>query len=57
MDRPPETEAEIKEEMEELGVDNDATGSPDIFLSQVTIKVIAGIFIVLMLAGLLLLVF
>jgi len=57
MDRPPETEAEIREEMEELGVDNDATGTPDLFLSQVVIKVIAGLFIILMVAGLLLLVF
>ncbi len=57
MERPPETEAEIQEEMEELGVDNDATGKPELFLSQVMIKVIAGLFIVLMLAGLLLLVF
>ena len=57
MERPPETEAEIQKEMEELGVDNDATGKPELFLSQVMIKVIAGLFIVLMLAGLLLLVF
>ena len=57
MERPPETEAEIQEEMEELGVDNDATGKPELFLSQVMIKIIAGLFIVLMLAGLLLLVF
>ncbi len=57
MERPPETEAEIQEEMKELGVDNDATGKPELFLSQVMIKVIAGLFIVLMLAGLLLLVF
>ena len=57
MDKPPETEAEIKEEMEELGIDNDATGTPDLFLSGPLLNGIAIFAIILLVAGLMYLVF
>jgi hypothetical protein len=57
MENRPETEAEIQEEMRELGVDNEATGTPDVMLSGNVVRVIAVILAVLMLAGALLLVF
>lgn len=57
MDKPPETEEEIAEEMKELGVDNDATGAPDVLLSGQTVKVIAVLLAVLIALGLILLVF
>ncbi len=57
MSNQPETPEEIQEEMRELGIDNDATGSPDLFISGPTVKVIAGVLVVLLVAGLLLLVF
>ena len=43
--------------MKELGVDNDATGRPDVLLSGQTVKVIAGILAVLLVLGLVLMVF
>jgi len=57
MDNRPETEAEIQEEMRELGIDNEATGSPDVMMSGPVIRVVAVILVVLMLAGAVLLVF
>ncbi len=57
MEKPPETEAEIKEEMEELGIDNDATGTPDLFLSGPLLNGIAIFAIILLVAGLMYLVF
>lgn len=57
MEKPPETEEEIAEEMRELGVDNDATGSPDLFMSGPVIKVVAGVLVILLVLGLLVLVF
>jgi hypothetical protein len=57
MSTKPETEAEIQEEMRELGIDNDATGRPDVMLSGTLIRVIAAVLAVLMLAGAVLLVF
>jgi hypothetical protein len=57
MSTEPETEAEIQEEMRELGIDNDATGRPDVMLSGTLIRVIAAVLAVLMLAGAVLLVF
>lgn len=57
MEKPPETEEEIAEEMRELGVDNDATGSPDLFMSGPVIRVVAGILVILLVLGLLVLVF
>lgn len=57
MENRPETEAEIQEEMRELGVDNEATGTPDVMLPGNVVRVIAAILAVLMLAGALLLVF
>lgn len=57
MDKPLETEEEIAEEMSELGIDNDATGKPDLFLSGQTVKVIAALLAVLIALGLILLVF
>lgn len=57
MEKPPETEEEIAEEMRELGVDNDATGDPDLFMSGPVIRVVAGILVILLVLGLLVLVF
>jgi hypothetical protein len=57
MENRPETEAEIQEEMRELGIDNDATGSPDVMMSGTMIRVVAGVLVLLMLAGAILLVF
>ncbi len=57
MSTEPETEAEIQEEMRELGIDNSATGRPDVMLSGTLIRVIAAVLAVLMLAGAVLLVF
>lgn len=52
-----ETPEEIQEEMKELGIDNDATGAPDLFISGPVVKVIAGVLVVLLLVGLVTLVF
>lgn len=52
-----ETEAEVKEEMEELGIDNDATGSPDLFMNGVVVQVVAIMLVVLLVGGLIFLVF
>ena len=52
-----ETEEEIREEMEELGVSNDASGRPDVLMSGPMIQVTVIILIVVLLAGALLLVF
>lgn len=57
MEKPPETEEEIAEEMKELGVSNDSTGRPDVLLSGQLVKVIALILAVLIVLGFLLLVF
>ena len=57
MEKPPETEEEIAEEMRELGVDNDATGSPDVVMSGAVVKVVAVVLVGLLLLGLLVLVF
>lgn len=57
MSTEPETEAEIQVEMRELGIDNDATGRPDVMLSGTLIRAIAAVLAVLMLAGAVLLVF
>jgi hypothetical protein len=52
-----ETPEEIQEEMKELGIDNDATGAPDVMMSGTVIRVIAAVLVLLLLAGALLLVF
>jgi hypothetical protein len=52
-----ETEAEVQEELEELGIDNEATGSPDLTMSPVVVRVVAGVLIVLLVLGLLVLLF
>lgn len=52
-----ETEAEVQEEMEELGIDNDATGSPDLFMNGVVVQVVAIMLVVLLVGGLIFLVF
>lgn len=57
MEKPPETEEEIAEEMKELGIDNDATGSPDVFMSGAVVRVVAVVLVVLLVLGLLVLVF
>ena len=51
MNNQPETEAEIQEEMEELGIDNNATGAPDLFMSGVVVKVVAAVLIVILVGG------
>lgn len=57
MEKPPETEEEIAEEMRELGIDNEATGSPDVFMSGAVVRVVAVVLVVLLVLGLLVLVF
>ena len=57
MSNEPETEDEIQEEMRELGIDNDATGTPDVMMSGNVVRAIAAVLAVLMLAGAVLLVF
>ncbi len=52
-----ETAEEIKEEMEELGIDNEATGSPDLFISGPVLKVSAAILAALLVVGLITLLF
>jgi len=52
-----ETPEEIQEEMKELGIDNDATGEPDLFISGPAVKVIAVVLAFLLVVGLLYLVF
>ena len=52
-----ETPQEIQEEMEELGVDNNATGTPEVFASGPALKVGAGVLVLVLVAGALLLVF
>ncbi|MCB8915389.1 MAG: hypothetical protein H6532_06120 [Thermoleophilales bacterium] len=52
-----ESEEEIQKEMEELGVSNDATGSPDVLMSGPMIQVTVIILVVLLVAGALFLVF
>ncbi len=57
MSNEPETPEEIQEEMRELGIDNDATGSPDLFISGPAVKAGAAILVVLLVFGLLILAF
>jgi hypothetical protein len=52
-----ETEQEIQEEMAELGVSNDAEGTPDVLMSGPVLQVTVIILVVLLAAGALLLVF
>jgi hypothetical protein len=52
-----ESEEEIREEMEELGVSNDAEGSPDVLMSGPVIQATVIILVLLLVAGALLLVF
>lgn len=52
-----QTETEIEEELEELGVDNDATGSPDVVMSRATVQVTALVLAALIIGGAVLLVF
>lgn len=52
-----ETEEEIREEMEELGVSNDAEGSPDVLMSGPVLQVTVIILVLLLVAGSLLLIF
>ncbi len=52
-----ETEEEIQQEMKELGIDNSATGRPDVMMSGNVVRVIAVVLAVLLLAGAVLLVF
>jgi len=57
MSNEPETPEEIQEEMRELGIDNEATGSPDLFISGPALKVGVGVLIALLVFGMLVLVF
>jgi len=52
-----ETEEEIREEMEELGVSNDAEGNPDVLMQGPVLQVTVIILVVLLVAGALFLVF
>lgn len=52
-----ETEEEIRQEMEELGVSNDATGKPDVLMSGPMIRVVVILLVVLLVLGMLFLVF
>jgi len=52
-----ETPEEIQEEMKELGIDNDATGEPDLFISGPLLKVAAAVLAVILVIGALYLVF
>lgn len=52
-----ESEKEIREEMEELGISNDAEGPPDVLMSGPRLQAIAIILVLLMVAGALFLVF
>lgn len=52
-----ETEEEIREEMEELGVSNDADGSPDVLMSGPVLQITVIILVLLLVAGSLLLIF
>ncbi len=52
-----ETEAEVQEELEELGIDNESTGSPDLFMNQVVVRIVAIILIVALVGALVLLLF
>ena len=52
-----ESEEEIRQEMEELGVSNDAEGKPDVLMSGPMIQVTVIVLVLLLVAGSLLLVF
>ena len=52
-----ETPEEIQDEMEELGIDNDSTGSPDLFISGPVVQAGAVVLVLLLVAGMLVLVF
>jgi len=52
-----ETEEEVQEELKELGIDNDAVGSPDVLLSGALVRVVAALLVGLLFVGALLLVF
>lgn len=52
-----QTEEEIREEMEELGISNDSDGSPNVMMSGPVIQITAVLLIVLLAAGALFLVF
>ncbi|HMT05937.1 MAG: hypothetical protein KDB48_09920 [Solirubrobacterales bacterium] len=52
-----ETEQEIREEMEELGISNEGEGKPDVLMSGPMIQVTVVILVLLLVAGSLLLVF
>ncbi len=52
-----ETEEEIREEMEELGIDNEAGGSPDVLMSGPVLQVTALVLVLLLVGGALLLIF
>ena len=57
MEKRPETQEEIQEEMRELGIDNNATGKPDVMMSGTFVRVVAAVLVLLRFAGLMLLVF
>ncbi|MGB0120432.1 MAG: hypothetical protein WBP55_05720 [Solirubrobacterales bacterium] len=46
-----ETPEEIQEELKELGIDNDATGQPDLFISGHMLKVVSAVLIVVLVIG------
>ncbi|MCB0828069.1 MAG: hypothetical protein KDB62_04570 [Solirubrobacterales bacterium] len=52
-----ETEAEVKEELEELGIDNEAGGSPDLFMNGAVVRVVAILLVVVLVVALVFLLF
>lgn len=52
-----ETEEEIRQEMEELGVSNDTDGPPNVTMSGPVLQITAAVLVVLLVAGALFLVF
>lgn len=52
-----ETEDEIRQEMEELGISNDAEGKPDVLMSGPLVQATVIVLILLLAAGSLLLIF
>lgn len=52
-----QTPGEIEEELEELGIDNDATGSPDVLMTRATVQITALVLAAVVIGGAVLLIF
>lgn len=57
MSNSPQPESDIEKELEELGIDNDATGSPDVVMTRATVQVTALVLVALIAGGAILLIF